>query len=455
MKPKLLLANQIVTADAKNTVFNNHAVEIVDGKIERIVSLKDVNVSKYNGNVLDYSSCTLIPGFVQTHVHLCQTLFRGFADDMELLDWLQKRIFPFENSHTNNSLRVSIRLGLHDLLTGGTTTILDMGTLYNQEVIFEELNLSGVRAVAGNCMMDQNNLYPAFRESTDWNLRTTHDLAKTYHNSNNGKIKFGFAPRFVLSCSEGLLKDTREMMKEFPGSIFHTHSSENKKEVEAVRMLTGKENIEYFDSIGVLDSHTVLAHCIHLNDNEINSLKKNEVRIAHCPSSNLKLGSGIGNIPRFIKEGISVSLGADGAPCNNSLSAFAEMRNAALIQKPIHGPTAMDALTVFRMATIEGARALHVDHEVGSIEVGKKADLVLLDLEKADQPIKIEEDNKFQNDMIYSSIVYSSTKKNVKAVMIDGRLIAENGNCELYDENELIAESKKELSGLLKKIGKN
>ena len=452
MKRKLLIANQIVTADAKNTVLRNHAVEIIDGKIERIVLLKDVNVSNYNGEVLDYSRYTLIPGFVQTHIHLCQTLFRGLADDLELLDWLQKRIFPFENAHTKNSLRLSVRLGLHDLLSGGTTTILDMGTLRHQEVIFEELNWCGVRAFAGNCMMDQNELYPSFRETTDWNLKTAHDLAKTYHDSNGGKVKFGFAPRFVLSCKEKLLKETKEMMKEFPGSIFHTHSSENQKEVETVRKLTGKENIEYFNSIGMLDSHTVLAHCIHLNENEIKSLKSNSVRVAHCPSSNLKLGSGIANIPRFIKEGISVSLGADGAPCNNTLSAFTEMRHAALIQKPIHGPTAMDALTVFRLATIEGAKALHVENEVGSIEVGKKADLVLLDLEKADQPIQgINAQGLSEDDRIYSSIVYSASKENVKAVLIDGKLVSENGNCLLYDENELVSEGKQELNELLKR----
>ncbi len=453
MKRKLLLADQIVTADDKNTVLRNNAVEIINGKVERFVSLKDVNVSEYDGEVLEYSSYTLIPGFVQTHIHLCQTLFRGLADDLELLDWLQKRIFPFENAHTKNSLRVSVQLGLHDLLSGGTTTILDMGTLRHQEVIFEELNWSGVRAFAGNCMIDQNELFPSFCETTDWNLKIAHDLAKAYHNSNGGKIKFGFAPRFVLSCTEKLLKETKEMMKEFHGSIFHTHSSENQKEVKTVRKLKGKENIEYLDSIKVLDSGTVLAHCIHVNDNEIKSLKKNFARVVHCPSSNLKLGSGIANIPRYLKEGISVSLGADGAPCNNSLSVFNEMRHAALIQKPIHGTTVMDALTVFRLATIEGAKALRIENEVGSIEVGKKADLVLLDLEKVDQPIQCTNGkNLFGNEQIYSTIVYSASKENVKAVMIDGKLVFENGNCLLYDEHELIIKGKKELNELLKRI---
>lgn len=444
MKAKLIIPKKIVTVNKKNDVLLNHAIEIINGVITRIERVENFDLSEYE--VSNYHNSVLIPGFVQTHIHLCQTLFRGFADDLELLDWLQKRIFPFENSHDKNSLKLSAGLGINDLLTGGTTTLLDMGTLRNQEVIFEELTKSGMRAFAGNCMIDQNELYPTFCETTDWNLKASYEWAKSFHNSNNGKIKYGFAPRFVLSCSEKLLKETKEMMNDFSGSLLHTHSSENKKEVETVRAMTGKENVEYFDSIGLLDDNTVLAHCIHLNDEEIKSLKKRDVRISHCPSSNLKLGSGIANIPHYIKEGISVSLGADGAPCNNGLSAFTEMRHAALIQKPVHGPTAMDALTVFRLATIEGAKALHLENEIGSIEVGKKADLVILDLENADQPLQI------NDQQIYSSIVYSASKENVKAVFIEGELKVENGKSLLYDENELIANGKNEFENLLRRV---
>ena len=444
MGNKLIIPNRIVTVDPDNKILRNYAVEIADGKIQKIAPVNEFE--KFDGEILRYPNYTLIPGFIQTHIHLCQTLFRGFADDLELLDWLQKRIFPFENSHTKNSLRASARLGINDLITGGTTTFLDMGTLRNQEIIFEELISSGLRAFAGNCMMDQNELYPAFRETTDWNLKSTYDWAKSFHGTNDGKVKFGFAPRFVLSCSEKLLIETKEMMKDFPGSLFHTHSSENKTEVETVRKMTGKENVEYFDSIGILDSHTVLAHCIHLNETELKTLKKNSVRVSHCPSSNLKLGSGIADIPRFIKEKISVSLGADGAPCNNSLSVFSEMRHAALIQKPIHGPTAMDALTVFRLATIEGAKALHIENEVGSIEVGKNADLVLLDLEKADQPLMLDNGN------VYSSIVYSASKENVKVVMTDGNIIVNDGRSLIYDEKKIVETGKKELNLILKQI---
>ncbi|NMB82362.1 MAG: amidohydrolase family protein [Ignavibacteria bacterium] len=440
---KLIIPKIIVTVDRAERVLANHAIEIRDNLITKIASVKEFDLDNYDGEIFRFENLTLVPGFVQTHIHLCQTLFRGLADDLELLDWLQKKIFPFENSHDKNSLRISVQLGLNELISGGTTTIVDMGTLRHQDVIFEELNRSGIRAFAGKCMIDMNNLYPVFCESTKEGIESSYQYAKEFHNTNNGKIKYAFAPRFVLSCSEKLLLETNEMMKDFQGSFFHTHASENKKELEVVRQMHGKDNIEYFDSIGILNERTVLAHCIHLNNLEYDSLKKNNVRVAHCPSSNLKLGSGIANIPYMLENGISVSLGADGAPCNNSLSVFKEMHLAAMIQKPIHGPTSMDAKTVFKLATIDGAKALHMQNEIGSIEEGKKADLVLLDIDKADQPLNNYEDS------VYSKIVYSSNKESVKFVFIDGELIVDNGRNILYDEQKLITDGKAELNKLI------
>jgi len=438
---KLILPKNIITVNNNNDILRNFAVEIEDGVITRIINQNLIDLSKFDGEVFSYPNLTLIPGFVQTHVHLCQTLFRSLAEDMELLDWLQQRIFPYENSHTTESLKISAQLGIHELQKGGTTTLLDMGTIRHQEVIFDELKNSNMRAIAGKCMMDINDLYPSFVEGTKESLAYTNDLAKEYHNSNHGKLKYGFAPRFVLSCSEELLTETKEIMKDFDGSIYHTHSSENKSEIEAVKKLHDMENIEYFNSIDILDDHTVLAHGIHVNDKEIELLKKSQTRIAHCPSSNLKLGSGIADIPRYIKENISVSLGADGAPCNNSLSQFVEMRLASLIQKPIYGPTEMDALTVFRLATIEGAKALHLGNEIGSIEVGKKADLVLLDLEKPNQTL-IDEN-------IYSTIIFSAGPENVQEVMIEGEWVLQNGKSLFYEEEELFSNGKNELQKLI------
>jgi len=446
MSKKLIIPKQIVTVDNDDNIFLNKCVEISNGVITSVRKFSNEEIKSFSGEVINAENLTLIPGFVQTHIHLCQTLFRGLADNLELLDWLQQRIFPYENAHNKSSLRSSVKLGINELLLGGTTTILDMGTLRHQEVIFKELINSGVRAFAGKCMIDINDLYPTFKESTKNELDESYELAKTFHGKNNGKIKYGFAPRFVLSCTEELLIETGQMQKDFEGSLFHTHSSENKKEIEEVKKLHNKENIDYFNSIGVLNSRTVLAHGIHVNENEIEILKNQKVNIAHCPSSNLKLGSGIADIPKFLEEGISVSLGADGAPCNNELNIFTEMRLAALIQKPFHGPLAMDAKTVFRLATINGAKALGLGKEIGSVEVGKKADLVLMNLDTPLLSLSNDEEN------IYSKIVYSAGRNNIDSVMVEGEWKVKNSKSLLYDEKELRATGESELSQLLNRV---
>ncbi len=442
----IIVPKNIVTVDVKDRILKNHFVEIEDGKIVSIKKNDESYFKKNKKTVHRFENLTLIPGFVQTHIHLCQTLFRGLADDLELLDWLQLKIFPFENAHTKNSLLSSVRLGLNELLLGGTTTLLDMGTLRHQEIIFDELQNSGMRAIAGKCLIDENDLFPEFKSTTKSELDEIYQLAKTFHNTSNGKIKYGFAPRFVLSCTEKLLKESFEMKRDFTGSLYHTHSSENKNEIAEVKRRHNKENIEYFNSIGVIDDHSVVAHCIHVNDKETELLKRNNVRVSHCPSSNLKLGSGIANIPKYLSKGISVSLGADGAPCNNNLSVFNEMRLAALIQKPIHGATEMDAKTVFKLATIEGAKALHLQNEIGSVEVGKKADLVLLDLNSNIHSMSE------SNESIYSNIIYSSSSEAVNSVMIEGEWKVLNKKSLLYDQTELNYNSKDELKKLLRRI---
>jgi cytosine/adenosine deaminase-related metal-dependent hydrolase len=443
MSKKLIIPEQIICADQENQILKNTALEITGNKISGFIPVEKIVKNKYD-EVFDYPNCTLIPGFVQTHIHLCQTLFRGLAEELPLLDWLRLKIFPFENAHNKDSLRQSCKLGLNELLKSGTTTILDMGTLRYQQVVFSEMIKSGIHGFSGKCMIDQNDLFPDFKSTTKGELQDVIQLAQNYHDSDSGKIKYAFAPRFVLSCSEELLKETKELLKDFPGSLFHTHASENKVEIEEVRKRFNKENIEYFNSLNLLDDNTLLAHCVHSSENERKILKENNTRVAHCPSANLKLGSGIAPISEYLKEGISISLGADGAPCNNNLSIFNEMRLAALIQKPIHGPETMSALTVFKMATIDGAKALHLQEEIGSIEIGKCADLVLLNLNTSS--------NSLDDFDVYSDIVFASNQQNVKSVMVNGDWKIKDGKSLLYDDDELISYSKQELENLLKRI---
>lgn len=446
MKHILIIPKRIVTVDSKRRILTGHCAEIVDDKIFSIEKFSDKKLNEFKGEVVRAENLTLIPGFVQTHVHLCQTLFRGMADDLELLDWLKQKIFPYENAHDKKSLAASVKLGINELTLGGTTTILDMGSLRHQEVIFDELIASGIRAFAGKCMIDMNDLFSGFKSTTKNELKETYLLSKAFHNEAGGRIKYGFAPRFVLSSSAKLMKETKAMMKDFPGSIFHTHSSENTEEIKAVRKKFKMNNIEYFNSLKLLDESSVFAHCIHLDSNEINLLKKNNVRVSHCPSSNLKLGSGIAPIPLFLKKGICVSLGADGAPCNNNLSMLTEIRLASLIHKPKFGAKIMNAETVFCLATIEGAKALHLENEIGSIEVGKKADLVLINLDDELHPI-------LENDeTVYSALVYSASPKNIRDVMIEGKWIVRNGKSKIYDEEKILSDAKAELKKLLKRI---
>ena len=441
----LIIPQKIITADYENRILKNQAVEITNNKISAFVPKSEIRKENYD-EIYDARHLTLIPGFIQTHVHLSQTLFRGLAEDLPLLEWLQLKIFPFENAHNESSLKITAQLSINELLLGGTTTLLDMGTLRYGEVVFKEMIESGIRGFTGKCLMDVNDLFPEFKSSKKEEIRDIQDLAKSFHNFDGGRIKYSFSPRFVLSCTEGLLKETKEIMKDYPGSVYHTHSSENLDEINEVRKRFQRENIEYFDSIGVLDDHTVLAHCVHTSENEKKMLKDKDTRIAHCPSANMKLGSGIAPIPQYLKEGISVTLGADGAPCNNNLSIFYEMRLASLIQKPIHGAETMDAKTIFRMATIEGAKALHLQDEIGSIEVGKKADLVLIDLDSYSSNYSDSDES------VYSDMVFSSTKENIKSVMVDGQWVVKARESLIYDQKEIVSKGNEELTKLLKRI---
>lgn len=433
----------IITQNPQREILKNYSVVVEGQKIVAITPTVSLQISKQD-TVVDAAKYVLIPGFIQTHIHLCQTLFRGLADDLELLDWLQKKIFPFEAAHNERSMYVSAMLGIAELIRCGTTTILDMGSVNHEEEVIKAIGETGLRAFVGKAMMDVNDAYPKLKESTEQSIKSTRALAERWHNAYDGRVKYAAAPRFVLSCTDKLLKETQEFISTHDGMLLHTHASENKSEVDAVRKRTKMENIEFLNSLGLLSEKACLAHCIHLKDNEINLLQETHTNVAHCPSSNLKLGSGIAIIPLLQRRGINVTLGADGAPCNNNLNMFQEMRLASLIQKPIHGPTAMPAETVFTMATVDGAKALGLEKDIGSIEIGKKADIVLLNLDTIGNPVS--------NDNLYSTIVYSASPENVDSVMIDGKWVYRKKEFVDMNTENIFLDGKKELKKLLERV---
>ena len=382
--------------------------------------------------VIDCTGLVIIPGLVQAHIHLCQTLFRGLADDLALEDWLAKRIWPLEAAHTEETVYWSALLGAAELLLGGTTAILDMETVRHTGAAFRALEVIGLRATAGKCLMDADSNPAGLREPTDRALRDAADLCARWHGAAQGRLRYCFAPRFVPSCTGPLLRAVSDLADR-AGAVIHTHAAETPLELELVKRATGRDEIAYLDSMGIAGARAALAHCVWADREAIGLLARAGTNVVHCPSSNLKLGSGIAPIPEMLAAGCRVALGADGAPCNNRLDGFEEMRLAALIQKPRLGPQALPAARVLEIATLGGARALGLEHEIGSIELGKRADLVVLDLSGPHgQP---------EDSDLVSRIVYSARAADVRHVMVDGRVVVRDGRLKTVDWEEIRREA--------------
>src|SRR6267378_1651812 len=410
--------------DAKRRVVDGDVV-VEDGRIQSV----EVGGSRgKTEKVVDCTGLVVIPGLVQAHIHLCQTLFRGLADDLSLEAWLAQRIWPLEAAHTEASIHASAMLGAAELLLGGTTAILDMETVRNTSAAFEALASIGIRATAGKCLMDSSTNPAALRESTDTALSESADLCAKWHGAAGGRLRYCFAPRYAPSCTGPLLRAVSDLA-ERAGATIHTHAAETPLELDMVRRETGHDEIAYLDSVGISGPRAALAHCVWVDKDDIAVLARQQTNVVHCPSSNLKLGSGIAPIPEMLAAGCRVRIGADGAPCNNGLDAFAEMRLAALIQKPRLGPDALPAAQVLELATLGGARALGLEAEIGSIEVGKCADLIVLDLEGPHaQP---------EGADLVSRIVYSARAADVRHVIVNGRIVVRDGVLKTADTAEI------------------
>jgi len=441
MSSILLKEATIVTVDAQDSIV--HGDLLIED--DRIVSVGS-NKSKAD-TTIDARNCAVVPGFIQTHIHLCQTLFRSAADDLALIDWLKKRVWPMEAAHSPESISASARLGIAELIKGGTTCALTMETVHHTTEVFRVVLESGFRATVGKCMMDKGDEVPeGLRERTEDSIRDSIALLEQWHNVDNGRIRYCFAPRFAVSCTRELLEQVGRLARE-RSVMIHTHASENRTECEMVESETGMRNVAYLDHVGLTGRDVVLAHCVHIDDDEIEVLRQTQTNVAHCPSSNLKLGSGIAPIAKLLANEILVSLGADGAPCNNRLDMFTEMRSAALLQKALHGPEVLPARRVLRMATIDGARTLGLQDDLGTIEVGKKADLSLIRLDHLHTSPRSED--------VVSSIVYSAQASDVQSVVVDGRMLMNNRELLTLDERSIIEQANTQTSELLQRAGLN
>jgi 5-methylthioadenosine/S-adenosylhomocysteine deaminase len=399
----------------------NDRFDVIDGD----VSIRDGRIAAVAPHIADAHDTTIdarggyvLPGLIQTHIHLCQTLFRGYADDLELMDWLRTRVWPMEAAHNPASLRAAARLAITELLASGTTSILTMETVHDTEVVFETVDELGIRATVGKCMMDFDAQVPRrLQEETRASIDESLALRKRWHQAANGRIRAAFAPRFAVSCSRTLLEAVADLSRE-QDALVHTHASESQGEIAIVKELTGsRSNLQYLHDVRLASPHLCAAHCVWADERDQQLLADHDVKVMHCPGSNLKLGSGIAPVPEMRARGITVSLGADGAACNNRLDMFEEMRLAAILQAMRHQPGALPARDVLTMATRDGARTLGLDAEIGSIDVGKKADVIVVD---RDRP------HLAPGPDPYSTLVYAARGSDVRTTIVDGRVLVDD-----------------------------
>jgi 5-methylthioadenosine/S-adenosylhomocysteine deaminase len=440
MKDSIVIrGGTLVTMDAGGSIVEGDLL-IHDGRITSVGGESDSA-----DIVIDAGDCAVLPGFVQTHVHLCQTLFRGAADDLALIDWLKRRVWPMEAAHSSASVRAAAGLGIAELIKGGTTCALTMETVNHTDEVFRAAAETGFRATIGKCMMDKGDEIPReLHENTESSIAESLELLNTWHGKENNRLRYCFAPRFAISCTAELLSQVASLARRH-GVMIHTHASENRTECELVERDSGMRNISYLDSLGLTGPHVALAHCIHIDDRELETLKETHTNVVHCPSSNLKLGSGIAPVKRMLDEGISVSLGADGAACNNRLDMFTEMRTAALLQKATHGPEALPAWRTLRMATIDGARAMGLEREIGSLEVGKRADLIIVRLDGLHAtPAGAD---------VISKLVYSAQPADVQTVIIDGNFAMRDRKLQTLDEGAVREDANREARLLMQRAG--
>ena len=405
----LIVGGTIVTMNAEREVITNGAIGITNGKIDIMGTRNIVVKNTRPKRTINAAGKVIIPGLINTHTHVPMALFRGIADDLDLQEWLTKFIFPAEAKNVNEAfVRAGTRLGLAEMIRGGTTTYCDM--YYFEDAIADETKKAGMRAVLGETVID----FPAPDNKTfDAGMSYTERFIKKWQK--DPLIVPAIAPHAPYTVSQEHLLAARDLSNRLNAPLV-IHLAEANTETEFIQQKhKGMRPIEFVDSIGFLTDKTIAAHVIQANDSELDILKRRGVGIAHNPQSNMKLAAGTAPVPAMLRRDLAVGLGTDGAASNNDLSMWEEMDTAAKLHKLISGdPKTLSAEQAFEMATTRGARALHLDKITGSLEVGKRADIAIIDMDSLNQ-------TPFYN--VYSALVYSTKATDVRTVIINGRVV--------------------------------
>jgi cytosine/adenosine deaminase-related metal-dependent hydrolase len=427
-----MLLSGIVVADA-HTVVRDGAIVVDDDRIAAVGDTTELAERYPDHATAEYD--VLVPGLVGGHIHSVQSVGRGIADDTALLDWLFEYVLPMEADLNADEMEAAARLGYLECIESGTTTCIDHLSVAHADRAFEAAGELGIRGRLGKVLMDQGADAPdELVERTDAGLAESERLIREYHGAFDDRIRYAVTPRFAVSCSEDCLRGVCDLADQYDGVRIHTHASENTEEVATIERDTGHRNIHWLDEVGLTGEDVVLAHCVHTDETEREVLAETGTHVTYCPSSNMKLASGIAPIPEYLDRGINVALGNDGPPCNNTLDPFTEMRQASLLGKvDTRDPTTLPAETVFEMATVNGAAAAGFER-VGKLKEGWKADIVGLstDLTRA-TPL---------HDVL-SHLVFAAHGDDVAFTMVDGEVLYEDGELTVADAPAIREEARR------------
>ncbi|MFW6222632.1 MAG: amidohydrolase [Bacteroidota bacterium] len=428
----------VLTMDADFHFFRKGTVVIEDDQIAAVGEDKDVKTEYKSVQLIDGMGKLVMPGIINAHTHIPMTIFRGYADDLSLHEWLYDYIFPVESAFINaKNVVAGAELAIAEMIKSGTTTFNDM--YYFADDIAQLADRTGIRAFLSEAIID----FPAPNSPSPLKgLERGEMLMKKWNHHRH--ITISSSAHSPYSCSRDYIVKARELSDTYKVP-FNIHVAETRREYDQSIKKHGLSPVGYLDSIGALNERTVAAHGVHLDDEDIRVLAKKGVSVAHNPECNMKLASGVAPVPELLNAGVNVGLGTDGVASNNNMDMFEEMNSAAIIHKLNQkNPSVMDAQSVVYMATMGGAKALGADGQIGSLEVGKKADILILDM---NQPHSHPVYN------IYSLLVYSMRGSDVDTVLIDGKVVMENKQLLKINEEEVFAKVDSIAAAVMQKNG--
>jgi 5-methylthioadenosine/S-adenosylhomocysteine deaminase len=412
--------------DGSSRVIDDGAVAITQNRIVAVGTSSEVFARYSAARTINAVGKIVMPGLINTHTHVPMVLFRGIADDLVLMEWLQKYIFPAEAKNVDEQfVRWGTKLGCLEMIQGGTTTYVDM--YYFEDAVADETARAGMRAVLGETVLD----FPAPDNKTwDAGMSSVEKFAQKW--KGNPLITPAIAPHAPYTVSTEHLKQAHSF-SESAGLPLVIHIAEDQAEVKTIQERYGASSVAYLDRIGLLDERVIAAHMVWPTEEDIKTLASRRVGVAHCPQSNMKLAAGAAPVPQMLRAGVAVGLGTDGAASNNDLNMWEEIDTAAKLHKLVsRDPTVINAREALEMATIRGARAIHLDKQIGSLEAGKLADLIVVDVTSSHQ-------TPLYN--IYSQLAYATKASDVETVIINGRVVMRNRRVLTVDEPSVRAKA--------------